>query len=136
MKENDIRARRAEAKKPSTLAPHKLKLLFTVVNREKTELYTDLLQSFSVNLQLSVFAEGTATRETLHLLGLTESEKALILSVIRADEADRILSFLEEKFRTVKNGKGIAYTVPMTSTVGVTIYRFLANLNTNEPRGV
>lgn len=126
MKENESRVRRGEAK---SLAPHKLKLLYTVVNREKAELYTDLLQSFSVNLQLSLPAEGTADRETLRLLGLTESEKAVILSVIRADEADRILAFLAEKFRTVKNGKGIAYTVPLTGTIGVTVYRFLANLN-------
>ena len=34
---------------------------------------------------------------------------------------------LDEKFKTVKGGKGIAYTVPMTSTIGVAIYQFLAN---------
>ena len=37
------------------------------------------------------------------------------------------LSELEEKFKTVKGGKGIAYTVPMTSTIGVAIYQFLSN---------
>ena len=36
-------------------------------------------------------------------------------------------SELEEKFKTVKGGKGIAYTVPMTSTIGVAIYQFLSN---------
>ena len=34
-----------------------------------------------------------------------------------------------EKFRTVKGGKGIAYTVPMTSVIGVAIYQFLSNNN-------
>ena len=34
---------------------------------------------------------------------------------------------LEDKFNTIKNGKGIAYTVPMTGTVGVAIYQFLSN---------
>ena len=37
------------------------------------------------------------------------------------------LAKLEEKFNTIKNGKGIAYTVPMTSTIGVAIYQFLSN---------
>jgi hypothetical protein len=32
-----------------------------------------------------------------------------------------------EKFRTVKGGKGIAYTVPISSTIGVAIYQFLSN---------
>jgi ATP-dependent Clp protease protease subunit len=40
---------------------------------------------------------------------------------------DNALEALEEKFNTIKNGKGIAYTVPMTSTIGVAIYQFLCN---------
>jgi hypothetical protein len=34
---------------------------------------------------------------------------------------------LEEKFTTIKDGKGIAFTVPMSSVIGVAIYRFLSN---------
>ena len=40
---------------------------------------------------------------------------------------DDVLSALEERFRTVKNGKGLAFTVPMSGTIGVAIYRFLSN---------
>ena len=112
------------AKKP---APPKLKLLITVVNREKAELYSTLLQSFEVNMQLIVAAEGTANTEMLRYLGLTDNKKAVILSVIREDRAEAALRFLEDKFNTVKHGKGIAYTVPMTGTIGVAIYQFLSN---------
>lgn len=112
---------------PRKPAPPKLKLLVTVVNREKAELYTALLQSFEVNLQLTLAASGTASTETLRLLGLTDSEKSVIFSVIREDKANAALQFVEEKFETIKNGKGIAYTVPMTGTIGVAIYQFLSN---------
>ena len=112
---------------PRQPAPPKLKLLVMIVNREKAELYTALLQSFEVNLQLTVAAHGTANTEMLRVLGLTETEKAVILSVIREDQATAALRFLEEKFETIKNGKGIAYTVPMTGTIGVAIYQFLSN---------
>lgn len=112
------------AKKP---APPKLKLLITVVNREKADLYSTLIQSFEVNMQLIVAAEGTANTEMLRYLGLTDNKKAVILSVIREDRAESALRFLEEKFHTVKHGKGIAYTVPMTGTIGVAIYQFLSN---------
>ena len=111
----------------SLLAPRKLKLLVTVVNREKTEFYIDFLQSFEVNFQTAMAAHGTASKETLRLLGLGESDKTVIFSVIREDMADKALSALEHKFATIKNGKGIAYTVPMTGTIGVAIYRFLSN---------
>ena len=120
-----VKRRRATA--PRQPAPPKLKLLITIVNREKAELYTALLQSFEVNLQLTVAASGTANTEMLRILGLTDSEKAVIVSVIREDQAAAALRFLDEKFETIKNGKGIAYTVPMTGTIGVAIYQFLSN---------
>ena len=109
------------------IAPRKLKLLVTVVNREKAEVYTDLIQSFEVNFQTSMNARGTASQETLRLLGIGETDKTVILSVIREDMCDKALSTLEQKFKTIRNGKGIAYTVPMTGTIGVAIYRFLSN---------
>ena len=114
------------AEKP--IAPQKLKLLFTVVNRKKAEFYADFLQSFEVNMQLTLAARGTANSETLSLLGITDSEKSVIISVIKEEKAPAALRALDEKFRTIKNGKGIAYTVPMSGTIGVAIYQFLANI--------
>lgn len=105
----------------------KLRLLIAVVNRNKAEFYTDLLQSFEVNIGLSVAARGTATTETLHYLGLSESEKTVVLAIVRQDRATDALHALEEKFRTIRGGKGIAFTVPLASTIGVAVYEFLAN---------
>ena len=109
------------------IAPRKLKLLVTVVNRDKSEFYMDFIQSFEVNFQTAMAAHGTASQETLRLLGLGASDKTVIFSIIREDMCDKALSALEQKFKTIKNGKGIAYTIPMTGTIGVAIYRFLSN---------
>ena len=108
-------------------SPHKLKILFTVVNRPKTEFFVDLIQSYEANIQLILSASGTANEELLNILGLSSSEKSVIISVIRDDNEKELLSALGDKFRTIKNGKGIAYTVPMSSTIGVAIYQFLSN---------
>ena len=108
-------------------APDGMVLLFTIVNRKKCDLFADLLQGFEVNFQTILSAQGTANREALSLLGLTESEKAVIVSVIRRDRINEALALLDLKFRTVKDGKGIAYTVPMSSTIGVLLYQFLSN---------
>lgn len=114
-------------RKQPMAAPERLMLLFTVVNREKADLFVDLLQSFEVNMQLVLAASGTAPTNTLNLLGITDSEKSVIVSVIKREAAQSALSLLEDKFRTVRGGKGIAYTVPMTSIIGVAIYQFLSN---------
>lgn len=105
----------------------KLKLLITVVNRRKAEFFTDFLAGFEVNFQTSVLAQGTAQSDTLHLLGLEDTDRSVICSLIREDRAEEALRGLEEKFHTLRGGKGIAFTVPLTSVIGVAIYRFLSN---------
>ena len=113
--------------KSSMSAPVKLKLLITVVNREKVEFYTDLLQSFDVNMQMSFSARGTASSDILQLMGLEESGKSVIFSIIREDKATEALQALEQRFATIKRGKGIAYTVPLSGMIGVSLYQFFCN---------
>ena len=104
----------------------KLKLLFTVVDRPKGEFYLDVLSQFDVNMQMLVSGKGTATSELVDMLGLN-IHKATILSIVREDKVDEIMKCLENKFATIKNGKGIAFTVSLTSVIGVAIYQFLSN---------
>ena len=104
----------------------KLKLLFTVVDRQKGEFYLDVISQFDVNCQLAVGGLGTATSELVELLGL-EPHKAVILSVVREDMVDTIMNTLEEKFATIRNGKGISFAVPLSSVIGVNLYRFLSD---------
>ena len=104
----------------------KLKLLFTVVDRNKGEFYLDVLSQFEVNFQTVVNGAGTARSEILDMLGLNNN-KAVVISVIREDMTDTIMKVLDEKFRTIRNGKGIAFAVPLSSVIGVNIYRYLSN---------
>lgn len=110
--------------------PKGLKLLVTIVGRNKAEFYMDLLQSMEINVQMSLLASGTANMDMLQLLGLTDSDKSVILSVVREDRARETLALLGEKFKTVRGGKGIAYTIPLSSVIGVANYRFLSNNRT------
>ncbi len=105
----------------------KLKLLITVVNRKKTEFYLDYLTGFEVNFQTAVAAQGTASSDMMFLLGLAESDKSVIFSILREDRAEEAMQGLEEKFHNLRGGKGIAFTVPLTGVIGVAIYRFLSN---------
>ena len=104
----------------------KLKLLFTVVDRPKAEFYLDVLSQFEVNCQMVVNGMGTAQSELIDLLGLN-IHKAVIVSVVREDVIDDIIKTLEQKFETIKNGKGIAFAVPMSGVIGVNMYQFLSN---------
>lgn len=107
-------------------AIRRLKLLFTVVDRQKAEFYLDVISQFRVNCQLVTGGLGTASSELAELLGLN-LHKAVILSVIREDETDAVMNCLEEKFETIRGGKGIAFAVPLSSVIGVNLYQFLSD---------
>ena len=111
----------------NTVTSNKLEMLVTVVSRNKAEYYVDLIQSFEVNMQFISLAKGTANESMLSLLGLTDSEKAVIFSVIQQNKIPLALGALEEKFQTIKGGKGIAFTIPLTSVIGKLIFGFLSN---------
>ncbi len=109
-----------------TSAIKKLKLVFTVVDRPKAEFYLDYISQFEVNYQMALSGMGTASSELVDMLGLNRN-KVVILSVVREDLVDTVMKGLEEKFRTIKNGKGIAFAVPMSSVIGVNLYQFFSN---------
>ena len=107
-------------------AIRKLKLLITVVDRPKGEFYLDVISQFEVNCQLALGGLGTATSDIVELLGL-EPHKAVILSIAREDLVEDIMNCLEDKFATIRGGKGIAFAVPLSSVIGVNLYQFLSN---------
>lgn len=104
----------------------KLKLLFTVVDRPKGEFYMDVISQFDVNFQMVLSGLGTVRSDLVEMLGL-EPHKAVVISVVREELADTIVQCLEEKFTTIKNGKGIAFAVPLSSVIGVNAYQFLSD---------
>ena len=104
----------------------KLSLLFTVVDRAKAEFYLDVLSQYEVNCQLVAQGKGTAQSDLIELLGLN-IQKAVIVSTVREERVDGIMKVLEQKFATIRGGKGIAFAVPMSSVIGVNTYRFLSN---------
>ena len=111
----------------SKVSMNRLKILVTIVNRAKADFYMDHIQSFGVNMQMVFFGRGTAPQEILTTIGLADSERAVIFSIIGEDKLKAALESIEEKFNTIAGGKGIAYTIPMVSIIGKSIFNFLSN---------
>jgi hypothetical protein len=104
----------------------KLKLLFTVVERSKGEFYMDVISQNEVNCQLILPGSGTAASDLIDMLGLNK-QKAVVISVVREDQVESIMHSLEDRFSSIKNGKGISFAVPLSSVIGVNLYQFLSN---------
>ena len=108
------------------IAPIKLELLMAIVHNEKVAYYSSIIQSHQANLQFSMAAKGT-THLVLSYLGINEEPKTLLMSVVRTDEAPKLIEQLEETFKKGKNYKGVAFTIKLTSVIGTLVYGFLAN---------
>ena len=108
-------------------AVQKLELLILIVNRNKTEFYIDFLHNFEINIHTVMPAHGTAKTEMLEYLGLMDDDKAVIFNIIREDQVPVALAALDEKFHTIRNGKGIAFATPLSGVIGVNLYQFLSN---------
>lgn len=123
-----VKRRKPLAKqKNNGITENRVELLFLIVNRSKTESYVDFLHSFGVNMCLVTPAKGTADEHMLSTLGLTDNNKTLLIGTINSERIPAVFDALDQKFKTVKNGKGIAYTVPMSGVIGSLIYGFLSN---------
>ena len=114
--------------KTGSMAPKRLVLLITVVQKGKGTFFTDYLsETFGANLQLAIVGTGTAHEDIVEFLGLKDNKRSVIFSVVREDRVDKIFEALQERFQTVNNGTGISFTIPLTSVIGKLSYGFLSN---------
>ena len=110
-------------------APEKLKILVTIVDRTKTDFYLSALEGYEVNLQTVIYGKGTAPTQIKRHISFLDSDKSVILSAVKESRLKEILNDYEDKFFKTKHGKGVAFTIPVSSLIGVSIYQFLCNIN-------
>lgn len=113
--------------KEKNVSANRLMLLVTIVNRKKAEYYADLIQDMGANLSFVAMGEGTADARMLDMLGLTDNLKAAVFSVVKESSQNKILRTLDDKFTSIRDGKGIAFTVPFSSVIGASVFNFLSD---------
>lgn len=102
----------------------RLSLLITIAKKSKADFFIDLLQEFNVNMQMVLIGNGTTKSA---LFSDEVGARAIILSVITDDKLQKALKMLDEKFHELRDGKGVAWNVPLDSVMGVTFFNFLSN---------
>ena len=102
----------------------KLSLLFIIVKKSKADYYIDLLYGLGTNMQMVLIGNGTTKSA---IFSDEVGTKAIILSIVVDDSIPKILKVLKEKFSEIRDGKGVAWTVPFDSVMGVTFFNFLSN---------
>lgn len=112
------------ADKTKLKSTKKLNLLVTIVKKNKADYFVDLIEGYSVNMQMVLIGNGT-TKSTIFTDEV--GTKSVILSIVPEDKLDKLLKTMEEKFKELKGGKGVTWAVPLSSVMGVTFFNFLSN---------
>ncbi len=95
--------------------PKKIKLLFTIIDRGKGEKLTEIFRENNVMYNLIALGKGTAKSEILDYLGLGQTEKDIVISIVYEESVQDIFNILNEKMRLKEPGNGVAFTIPINS---------------------
>lgn len=105
-----------------------LKMVCLIVNRDHTNYYTDKFIDLGISEVYNVFSSGTVSQKMRMLLGLSDDRsKSLIIAFVKQSLYDKVIDIIKNIFSLSKAAKGVAFTIPIKSMVGVTMYHYLIN---------
>lgn len=108
--------------------PKKIKLLVTIVNRGKGEKLTELYRSNNISYNIICLGRGTANSDILEYLGIGESEKDVVISVVHEEDIENVMQKLNDKLNFSSQGTGIAFTIPISSVDRNATLKYISGL--------
>lgn len=105
-----IGIRKAPEKRERVVRP---KLLVSIVNSGSGRKVKSIINELSAALSISFKGYGTAYSALLDYLGIGQTEKTIVLSIIPETDEERIMKALRVQMSLYLAGKGISFTVPL-----------------------
>lgn len=109
-------------------SPKKIKLFITIIDRGKGEKVVEMFKENNIVYNLIMLGNGTAKSEILDYLGIGETQKDLVLSVVKEEDVVKVMNLLKEKMHLKKPGNGIAFTIPINSIDSAQSLEYICNL--------
>ena len=105
----------------------KLYVYVTIVNFGQSQNIINIFNLGGCSAQFIQVGNGTANKQIYDILGIEDNRKEVILSIVSRNQINSIKPELEAYFVASKRNKGIGFSIPMKSIIGVKLYQFLAN---------
>ena len=90
------------------------KLLVSIVNQKDDLKLKEVLDEISVSLSFTFAGKGTARSTVLDYLGIGETEKVIVVSVIPESDEDKIIRKIRQEMALYLVGRGISFTIPLS----------------------
>lgn len=95
-----------------------MKLLVTIVDRGKGGVAVDLYRSHRLHFDYLCMGFGTANSQILDYFGLDATEKDVVLTLVPAWRARKLIDKMDERFGLSRPGRGIVFTIPLSGVSG------------------
>ena len=113
---------------------HIFKLLVTIVDRGRGERIVSICREQGVLFQMVCLGHGTASSEVLDCLGLGQTEKSVVLSLVPESVIPSLLQDFADKMQIRGPGNGIAFSVPLSS-LGAALSAVSVKMDEVEDKG-
>ena len=95
--------------------PNRTKVLVSIVNHDEEKRLKEILDDTSVALSFLFAGTGTARSAVLDYLGIGDTEKSVILSLIPESDEENIMRELRTRMSLYLVGRGISFTIPLSA---------------------
>ena len=110
-----------------TVVQKKLLLFVTIVGKGLSRPVMKIFERAGSSAQFVQRGEGTAQKEIYNILGIEDVDKDIVFSFVSEDKIPDTKKELNAFFLVSKKNRGIGFSVPLSSIIGVRVYQFLAN---------
>ena len=107
---------------------HPLVLACIVVNEGQVDDMKQLIFEHEVYATFTTRARGTATSIFDEVTAGGQLRKAVIFAIMRKDIWDVLKNSIASRINISKLSKGIAYCMPLTSVMSVSVYKMFSNV--------
>lgn len=104
----------------------KLYLYVTIVNSGLGKSIIKLFESIGCSAQFVNVGSGTASEQVKKVLNITSNQKEIVFSIVRETSLETVEEEIGAFFVVNKKNKGIGFAIPLTSVMGVRVYKFLS----------
>lgn len=107
--------------------------VFSIVDYSKSDEMATVYNTAKAPITISTHGQGCADSSAFEYLGFGENKKSITISLMSSERANYLFELAEERMNISKPGKGIMFTVSLTSATAF-LSGMLKNDDENQPK--
>ena len=89
--------------------------VFSIVDYSRSDEITEVYNTANTPISITTHGQGCADSSVFEYLGFGENKKSISISLMSVERANYLFNLAEERINISKPGRGIMFTVPITS---------------------